>query len=116
MVFASRDSANAVVSSVKPIGRVGKAAPVDAAASKVAELGDGGLKVIWGTVAHIDPANGTISVAKTDGTLQTLHLSSEATDDASLAAADGARRSTKVSIYYTEEGGLRTAQFIERAL
>jgi len=55
MVFASRHSGNAVVRSVKPIGRPTKAAPINVAGSKLAKLGDGRLKATSGTVARIDP-------------------------------------------------------------
>lgn len=83
-------------------------------AHEIDNLGDGGLKVIHGTVTHIDRGTRRLSIATADGTVETVHLTARATDDAARATAKGTAKGVKVSIYYTEKAGEKTAHFITK--
>ena len=83
-------------------------------AHEIDKLGDGGLKVVHGTVTGVDHGARKISVATADGTVHTMRLTASATDDAAKATAKGAQKGAKVSIYYSEKAGEKTAHFIEK--
>lgn len=51
-------------------------------AHEIDSLGDGGLKVIRGTVTHVDRGTRRLSIATAEGTVETVHLTAGATDDA----------------------------------
>jgi hypothetical protein len=48
-----------------------------------------------------------------DGTEQTFRLTDRAAKDTSRAIASGANKSAKVTVYYTEKKGKKTAHFIK---
>jgi hypothetical protein len=83
-------------------------------AHEIDKLGDGGLKVVRGTVTGVDHGARKISVATADGTVHTMRLTAGATDDVAKATAKGAEKGAKVSVYYTEKAGEKTAHFIEK--
>lgn len=83
-------------------------------AHEIDKIGDGGLKVMHGTVTHVDRGARKISIATEDGTVETVRLTANATDDAAKATAKGTVKAAKVSVYYTEKAGEKTAHFIEK--
>ena len=84
-------------------------------AHEIDKLSEGGLKVIKGTLTHVDRTARRVSVATAAGTEETLELSARATDDAATAVGKGTEKATKVSIFYTEDAGKKTAHFIEKS-
>jgi hypothetical protein len=78
------------------------------------KLGDGGLKVIKGTVKHVDRATRKVSIATDEGTVETFHLTLAATGDATTAIGHDTAKTAKVPLYYTEDAGRKTGHFIER--
>jgi hypothetical protein len=54
-------------------------------------------------------------VVKTaDGTEKTFELSDKAVDDAGKATGKGLAKGAKVTGYYTEEGGKKTARYLSQ--
>jgi hypothetical protein len=83
-------------------------------AVEVDNVGKDGIKSVDGTVTHIDRASKTIAVKTGDGTEDTFKLSGRAAADAGKDIAKGTEKTTKVTVYYTEEAGKKTAHFFEK--
>lgn len=83
-------------------------------AHEIDNIGDDGLKATKGTVSHVDKATKTIAVKTADGSEETFHMSDRATVDTSKDIAKGTDKSAKVTVYYTETAGKKTAHFIEK--
>jgi len=83
-------------------------------AEEVDNIGKGGLKVTEATVTRIDRGAKTLAVKTADGTEETFRLTGSAAKDAGKDIAEGAEKSTKVTVYYTEEGGHKIAHFFKR--
>ena len=83
-------------------------------AHEVDRLGDDGLKATKGTVTGIDRGAKTVAVKTEDGSVQTFHLTDRAAKDTGKDIASGAEKTSKVTVYYTEKAGTKTAHFIER--
>jgi hypothetical protein len=83
-------------------------------AHEVDKIGDDGLKTTDGTVTHIDRGTKTIAVKTADGTEQTFHMTERATKDTGKDIGEGADKSAKVTVYYTEKAGTKTAHFITK--
>ena len=47
-----------------------------------------------------------------DGTVETFHLTDRAAKDTGKDVAAGADKTAKVTVYYTEKAGVKTAHFI----
>jgi hypothetical protein len=84
-------------------------------AHEIDRIGDDGLKATDGTVSHIDRGAKTIAVKTADGTEETFHLTDRAAKDTGKGIAEGADKSAKVTVYYTEKAGTKTAHFIKEA-
>jgi hypothetical protein len=84
-------------------------------AHEIDKIGDDGLKTTDGTVSHIDRGAKTIAVKTADGTEETFHLTDRAAKDTGRDVAEGADKSAKVTVYYTEKAGTKTAHFIKSA-
>jgi hypothetical protein len=84
-------------------------------AHEIDKIGDDGLKTTDGTVSHIDRGAKTIAVKTADGTEETFHLTDRAAKDTGKGVAEGADKSAKVTVYYTEKAGTKTAHFIKEA-
>ncbi len=82
-------------------------------AHEIDKLGDDGLKATDGTVSHIDKGAKTIAVKTADGTEQTFRLTDRAAKDTGKGIATGADKSAKVTVYYTEKAGVKTAHFVK---
>lgn len=78
-------------------------------------IGDDGLKATKGTVTHVDKGTKTIAVKTADGTEETFRMSDHAVKDTGKGIAEGTDKSAKVTVYYTETAGKKTAHFIEKA-
>jgi hypothetical protein len=84
-------------------------------AHEVDNIGDDGLKATEGTITHIDRGAKTVAVKTADGTEQTFRLSGHAAADTGKDIGAGADKTAKVTVYYTEDAGKKTAHFIKKA-
>jgi Carboxypeptidase regulatory-like domain len=82
-------------------------------AHEIDNIGGDGLKATDGTVSHIDRGAKTIAVKTADGGEETFHLTDRAAKDTGKDVAEGADKSEKVTVYYTEKAGVKTAHFIK---
>jgi Cu/Ag efflux protein CusF len=82
-------------------------------AHEIDNIGDDGLKATEGTVSHVDKGAKTIAVKTADGGEETFHLTDRAAKDTGKDVAEGAEKSAKVTVYYTEKAGTKTAHFIK---
>ncbi len=85
---------------------------IDETAVDVGKVSKDGFKVTKGTVTKFDEATKTVAVKTADGTEKTFELSDNALKDAGKATGKGVEKGTKVTVYYTEEGGKKTAHFL----
>jgi hypothetical protein len=85
-------------------------------AEEIDHVGEGGLKTAEGTVTYLDRGAKTITIKTEDGTDQAFRLSDHATEDAGKDVAEGAEKSGKVTVYYTERAGHRVAHFFSKTL
>ena len=85
-------------------------------AEEVDRVGEGGVKTTEGTITHLDRGAKTVTVKTADGTEQTFRLTDHAADDAGKDISEGAEKSSKVTIYYTEQAGHKVAHFFSKAL
>jgi hypothetical protein len=85
---------------------------VDETASEVGKVGKDGLKTTKGTVTKFDDATKTVVVKTADGTEKTFELSGKAVADAGKDSGKAVAKGAKVTVYYTEEGGKKTAHFL----
>lgn len=82
-------------------------------AQEVDRVGDGGLKVGEGTVSKIDRGAKTIAVKTADGTEATYRMTDHAVVDAGKDVGKGVEKASKVTVYYTEEGGKKVVHFFK---
>jgi hypothetical protein len=80
-------------------------------AEEIDHVGADGLKAAEGTVTHIDRGAKTVSIKTEDGTEQAFRLTAHAADDAGKDISEGAEKSAKVTVYYTEQAGHKIAHF-----
>ncbi len=80
---------------------------------EIDKLGDDGLKTTEGTVKSIDRGAKTVAVKTADGSVETFHLTDRAAKDTGKDIAAGADKTAKVTVYYTETAGKKTAHFIQ---
>lgn len=80
-------------------------------AHEIDRIGDDGLKATEGTVSHVDRGAKTIAVKTADGSEQTFHLTADAAKD----TGKDVDKAGKVTVYYTEKAGTKTAHFIRAA-
>ena len=85
-------------------------------AEEIDDIGKGGLKTTEATASHIDRGAKALTVKTGNGTEETYRLTDSAAKDAGKDITEGAEKSTKVTIYYTEEGGRKLAHFFKRAI
>jgi hypothetical protein len=78
-------------------------------AQELDRIGDGGLKVTEGTVSKIDRGTKTLAVKTADGAEATYRI----TDHAVVDTGKGIEKATKVTVYYTEEGGKKIVHFFK---
>jgi len=85
-------------------------------ADEVDNIGKDGLKATEVTVVHIDRGAKTMAVKTADGTEETYHLTDHAALDAGKGIGEGAEKSGKVTVYYTEQAGHKVAHFFKRTV
>lgn len=89
------------------------AAGSEKTAQEVDRIGDGGLKVSEGTVSKIDRGTKTIAVKTADGTVATYKITDHAVVDAGKDTGKAVEKASKVTVYYTEEGGKKVVHFFK---
>ncbi|MGA3205934.1 MAG: hypothetical protein ABSF12_25855 [Bryobacteraceae bacterium] len=82
-------------------------------AQEVDRIGDGGLKVSEGTVSKIDRGAKTLGVKTADGVEATYKITDHAVVDAGTDVGKGVVKASKVTVYYTEEGGKKVVHFFK---
>lgn len=85
---------------------------VDESAVEVGKVSKDGFKDTKGTVEKFDKDTKTLVVKSADGTEKTFEMTDDAVKDAGKATGKGIAKGTKVTVYYTEEGGKKTAHFL----
>jgi hypothetical protein len=88
----------------------------DETAEEIDNIGKDGMKATDATVTHIDRGAKTLAVKTGDGAVETYRLTDSAARDAGKDIGEAAEKSTKVTIYYTEEGGHKVAHFFKRVI
>ncbi len=84
-------------------------------AEEIDHIGKDGLKVAEGTVKKIDHGTKTITIATADGTERTFRFLGRAARDTGRDIEKSMDKSTKVTVYYSEEGGARVAHFFKNS-
>jgi hypothetical protein len=82
-------------------------------AEEVDRIGEGGLKTTEGTVSKIDRGAKTIAVKTADGAEATYNVTAHAVVDAGKDTGKAVVKASKVTVYYTEEGGKKVAHFFK---
>jgi hypothetical protein len=85
----------------------------DKTAQEVDRIGDGGLRVTEGTVSKIDRDTKIIAVKTADGVEATYKITDHAVVDAGKDVGKGVEKASKVTVYYTEEGGKKVVHFFK---
>jgi hypothetical protein len=85
-------------------------------AEEIDHIGEGGMKATEGTVTHLDRGAKTVTIKTADGTEQAFHLTDHAAKDAGKDISEGAEKSGKVTVYYTEQAGHKVAHFFSKTL
>ena len=82
-------------------------------AQEVDRIGEGGLKVTEGTVSKIDRGTKTLAVKTADGAEASYKISEHAAVDAGKETGKAVEKASKVTVYYTEEGGKKIVHFFK---
>jgi hypothetical protein len=83
-------------------------------ATEVDKVGKDGLKYVDGTVTKVGKDGKTVMVKSADGTEHTFEVTGHDTADAAKDIGQGADKTGKVTVYYTEDGGKKVAHFFEK--
>jgi hypothetical protein len=115
-VHGAKDTAKGTVDGVKEGSKVAVHYTVEGTKETAHEfdnIGDDGLKATEGTVTDVGKGTKTIAVKTADGTVETFHLTETATKDTGKDIGKGTEKSAKVTVYYTEKAGVKTAHFVK---
>jgi hypothetical protein len=82
-------------------------------AQEMDRIGEGGLKVTEGTVSKIDRGGKVLAVKTADGAEATFKITDHAVVDAGKDVGKGVEKASKVTVYYTEEGGKKVVHFFK---
>ncbi|HEV2383312.1 MAG TPA: hypothetical protein VG206_26395 [Terriglobia bacterium] len=85
-------------------------------AEEIDHVGKDGLKASDGTITSFDRAAKTMTIKTADGTRETYRLTEHAAQDAGKDVAEGAKKSDKVTVYYSEQAGHKVAHFFKTTL
>jgi hypothetical protein len=88
----------------------------DETAEEVDNIGKDGLKATEATVTHVDRRAKTLAVKTAGGAEETYHLTDDAARHVGKDISEGAEKSAKVTVYYTEAGGRKVAHFFKRVI
>ena len=80
-------------------------------ANEVDHIGKEGLKASEGTIKSVGHGAKTVTVKTADGAEETYHVAGQA----GKTVGQGAEKTGKVTVYYTEEGGKKIAHFFKKA-
>lgn len=80
---------------------------------EIDDIGKNGLKATEGTVKSIDRGAKTLTLRTADGAEETYRLADRAARDAGKDIGEGAEKSGKVIVYYSEEAGHKVAHFFK---
>jgi hypothetical protein len=84
-------------------------------AEEVDNIGKDGMKADDVTVTQIDRGAKTLAVKTANGTEETYRMTDSAAKDAGKDIAEGAEKTGKATVYYTEEAGHKVAHFFKKA-
>ena len=84
------------------------------AAREVDIVGEEGVKVTEGTVAHLDRRHHDITVRFDNGRTETFHLTDRAAREAANDTGAAAANAAKVVIYYTDEDGRKVVHYFKK--
>lgn len=84
-------------------------------AEEVDRIGKDGLKAADVTVVNLDRGTKTLAVKTADGTEETFRLTGRAVTDAGEEIGQGAEKSIKGTVYYTDEAGHKLGHVFKRA-
>jgi len=84
---------------------------VDETGVEIGKIGKDSVKVTKGTIVKVDNGTKTVVVKTVDGTEKTFDFTETAGKDMGQAVGAGAEKGAKVTVYYTEEAGKKTAHF-----
>jgi hypothetical protein len=87
----------------------------DQSAVEIDRIGDEGLKVTEGIVHRIDRKRSQITIRFDNGTTETLRLTERAAAEASTEIARAPTETTKIIVYYSDEGGRKVAHYFKKA-
>lgn len=82
-------------------------------AEEIDHVGADGLKTSEGEITKFDRGARTMTVKTADGTEETFRLTGHAAADAGKDTADAAKKSSHVTVYYSEEAGRKVAHFFK---
>ncbi len=85
-------------------------------AEEIDNIGKDGLKATDAALLHVDRGAKALAVKTADGTEQVYRLTDSAAKYAGKDISQGAEKTVKVTVYYTEEGGRKVAHFFKRAV
>jgi len=78
---------------------------------EIGKVGKDSLKATKGTIVKVDQGAKTVVVKTADGTEKTFEYTDDAGKDMGKAVGAGTEKGAKVTVYYTEEAGKKTAHF-----
>jgi hypothetical protein len=84
---------------------------VDETGIEIGRISKDSVKVTKGTVVKVDKGTKTVVVKAADGTEKTFEFTETAGEDMGKAVGAGTEKGAKVTVYYTEEAGKKTAHF-----
>jgi len=116
-VHGAKDTEKGTVNGVKEGSKVAVHYTVkgsEETAHEFDNIGDDGLKATEGTVTHVDRGAKTIAVKTADGSVDTFHFSEHAAKDTGEDVGKGTEKTAKVTVYYTEKAGVKTAHFVKQ--
>ncbi|HVN79727.1 MAG TPA: hypothetical protein VMW38_12070 [Terriglobia bacterium] len=85
-------------------------------AEEVDHVGEDGLKTAEGIVTQLDRGAKTLAVKTADGSNETFRIADHAAEDGGKDITEGAEKSAKVTVYYSEQAGQKVAHFFKKAL
>jgi len=82
---------------------------------EIDNIGKDGLKSMDGVVTKVGDGGKTVVVKSADGTEHTFKVAGKDTASAATAIGNGADKTAKVTVYYTEDGTKKVAHFFQQA-
>jgi hypothetical protein len=81
---------------------------------EIDKLGKDGMKSVDGTVTKVGKDGKTVVVKTVDGTEQTFDVAGHDTEAAAKGIGNGADKTGKVTVYYTEDAGKKVVHFFKK--